>query len=74
MIWSMDKKTRTMSKRTMNIKNGIQKVHKKYVMSKIWIQSAAGFGKAERQRVWFNTEITIPLHSRRKIYARQTSN
>lgn len=58
----------------MNIKNGIQKVYKEYVMTKIWIQSVAGFGKAERQCVWLNTKITIPLHSRRKIYLSQTSN
>lgn len=74
MIWSMDKETRAMSQRTVNIKNGIQKVYKEYVMSWVWIQSVAEIGRAERQRIQSITEITIPFHSRWKILTCQTSN
>lgn len=56
-----------MSKRRMNIKDGVQKIHQEYVMSKVWVWPTHIVSKAKQRYLLSVAEVTTTLHSRREI-------
>ena len=56
-----------MSKRTVNIKDGVQKIHQEYVMKQIRVRFTHNIGKIKCQYICSLGEVTTTLHSRREI-------